>query len=197
MCGQKLALSKVIVAEYFLERLKMAKAKKKVASKKATGTKEKSYKGLKLGEKLPSFKLSGTSGQEISNKDFEGYVTVLYFYPKDNTPGCTMEGHDFRLRMAQFKKQGAQILGVSRDSISSHEKFKEKCGFPFELISDPDDKLGKIFDVIQLKKLYGREFIGVERSTFVIDKNGKLAGEWRKVKVAGHADEVLEFVKNL
>ena len=186
----------------------MAKAKKPT---KTTATKTKTakagsakkpakaatvYKGVKVGAKVPQFELTGTSGVNFSDKDFKGKITVLYFYPKDNTPGCTLEGHDFRLRHAKFEKLGAQIFGISRDSLKSHENFKEKCGFPFELLTDDKDTLAKIFDVIQMKQLYGRKFEGIERSTFVVDKDGKLAQEWRKVKVDGHADAVLDYIKN-
>jgi peroxiredoxin Q/BCP len=126
--------------------------------------------------------------------DLRGQNVVLYFYPKDSTPGCTLEGQDFKALHRKFKRQNTVILGVSRDSIASHEKFKAKQKFPFELLSDPDEKLCKIFDVIHEKTLYGRKFMGVVRSTFLIDTNGKLREEWRKVKVKGHADEVLERV---
>jgi peroxiredoxin Q/BCP len=122
---------------------------------------------------------------------------VLYFYPKDSTPGCTTEGQDFRDLHAKFQRAGAAILGVSRDSLASHEKFKEKLKLPFDLLSDPDEKLCRQFDVIREKSLYGRKFMGVERSTFLIDEKGKLREEWRKVKVKGHAQAVFESVKNL
>jgi peroxiredoxin Q/BCP len=121
---------------------------------------------------------------------------VIYFYPKDATPGCTTEGQDFRDLHTKFKRQNTVILGVSRDSVASHEKFKAKQEFPFDLLSDPEEKLCKQFDVIKEKSLYGRKFMGIERSTFLIDENGKLRKEWRKVKVKGHADEVLDAVKN-
>ena len=122
---------------------------------------------------------------------------VLYFYPKDSTPGCTTEGQDFRDLHAKFKRAGAIVLGVSRDSLASHEKFKEKLKLPFELLSDPDEALCKQFDVIREKSLYGRKFLGVERSTFLIDDTGRLRREWRKVKVNGHAAGVLEAAKEL
>jgi len=125
-----------------------------------------------------------------------GKKVVIYFYPKDSTPGCTTEGQDFRDLHAKFKRQNAVILGVSRDSLASHEKFKAKQKFPFELVSDPDEVLCRKFDVIKEKTLYGRKFMGIERSTFLIDASGKLKKEWRKVKVKGHAAEVLEAVKN-
>ena len=126
-----------------------------------------------------------------------GQNVVLYFYPKDSTPGCTTEGRDFSALHARFRRRKTLILGVSRDSLASHEKFREKQGFPFDLISDPDENLCRKFDVIKEKSLYGRKFMGIERSTFLIDADGKLRGEWRKVKVKGHAEEVLEAVKAL
>jgi peroxiredoxin Q/BCP len=143
---------------------------------------------------VADFTADATGGQKIRLKDLRGKHVVLYFYPKDSTPGCTQEGLDFKDLHAKFKRQQAVILGVSRDSMASHEKFKAKQGFPFELLSDPDEKLCKKFDVIQEKTLYGRKFMGVERSTFLIDADGKLREEWRKVKVKGHAAEVLESV---
>ena len=122
---------------------------------------------------------------------------MLYFYPKDSTPGCTTEGEDFRDLHAKFQRAGAVVLGVSRDSLASHEKFREKLKLPFDLLSDPDEALCRQFDVIREKSLYGRKFLGIERSTFLIDDKGKLRQEWRKVRVKGHAAEVLEAVKNL
>lgn len=125
-----------------------------------------------------------------------GKNVILYFYPKDNTPGCTMEGQDFSDLCAKFKRQETLIFGVSRDSIAAHEKFRDKQQLPFALLSDPDEKLCRQFDVIREKMLYGRKFMGIERSTFLIDTNGKLRQEWRKVRVKGHAAEVLAAVKN-
>jgi peroxiredoxin Q/BCP len=127
--------------------------------------------------------------------DHAGHPVVLYFYPKDNTPGCTTEGAAFRDLHPKFRKAGAVVAGVSRDSMKSHENFKAKMEFPFPLISDPDEKLCKQFDVIRMKNMYGKQVRGIERSTFVIDARGNLAREWRKVKVPGHAEEVLEFVE--
>lgn len=145
---------------------------------------------------VKDFKCAATGEKTIRLKDLRGRKVVLYFYPKDATPGCTTEGQDFRDLHAKFKRQNAVILGVSRDSLSSHEKFKAKQKFPFELLSDEGEKLCRQFDVIREKNLYGRKFMGVERSTFLIDDAGKLRREWRKVKVKGHAAEVLEAVKN-
>ena len=145
---------------------------------------------------VPDFKCPATGEQTIHLKSLRGNKVVIYFYPKDSTPGCTTEGQDFRNLHAKFKRQNAVILGASRDSLASHEKFKAKQKFPFELLSDPDEVLCRTFAVIQEKTLYGRKFMGVERSTFLIDEKGKLRQEWRKVKVKGHAAEVLEAVKN-
>ena len=146
---------------------------------------------------VADFKADATGDQQIRLKDLRGKNVVLYFYPKDSTPGCTTEGRNFSALHSKFKRAKTIILGVSRDSIASHEKFKEKQGFPFDLLSDPDERLCKQFDVIHEKSLYGRKFMGVVRSTFLIDTEGKLRQEWRKVKVKGHAEEVLEAVKAL
>lgn len=152
---------------------------------------------LKPGDKAPNIELEATSDKKINLSTIKSTPFVVYFYPKDSTPGCTTEGQNFRDLYPQFKKLKCAIFGVSRDKIKSHENFKAKQEFPFELISDPDEALCKAFDVIKLKKLYGREYMGVERSTFLFDSKGKLAAEWRKVKVKGHADEVLQSVKDL
>jgi len=150
-----------------------------------------------LGRVVPALKLPATGDQTISLKDLRGKNVVLYFYPKDNTPGCTTESQDFAASNAKFKRANTVILGISRDSIASHEKFKAKHKFPFELLSDADEKACGIFDVIKEKNMYGRKVMGIERSTFLIDTNGKLKQEWRKVKVKGHVDEVLAAVKAL
>ena len=150
----------------------------------------------KLKRLAPDFKCAATGEKTIHLKELRGKKVVIYFYPKDSTPGCTTEGQDFRDLQAKFKRQNAVILGASRDSLASHEKFKAKHKFPFELLSDPDEALCKKFDVIHEKTFYGRKFMGVVRSTFLIDELGKLRQEWRKVKVKGHAAEVLEAVKN-
>lgn len=152
--------------------------------------------GPTLNRVVADFKVAATGDQTIQLANYRGKKVVIYFYPKDNTPGCTTEGQDFRDLYAKFKRQKAVVFGVSRDSIASHERFKDKFRFPFELLSDPDEKLCRKFDVIREKNLYGRKFMGIERSTFLIDERGKLRREWRKVKVAGHAQEVLEAVKN-
>jgi len=150
-----------------------------------------------LNQPVPTFTALATSDKEISLTALRGRNVVIYFYPKDSTPGCTTEGQDFRDRYAQFQAADTEIFGVSRDTLRSHENFKTKQSFPFELLSDEDESLCKLFDVIKLKKMYGRESLGIERSTFLIDKEGVLRQEWRKVSVKGHADEVLEAVKQL
>ena len=146
---------------------------------------------------VANFLSEATGDKQIRLKDLRGQNVVLYFYPKDSTPGCTQEGLDFKELHATFRRRKTMIFGVSRDSLASHEKFKAKQGFPFDLLSDPDEILCKHFDVIHEKTLYGRKFMGVVRSTFLIDANGKLRAEWRTVKVKGHADEVLAAVKDI
>ena len=150
-----------------------------------------------IGKKVPAFTLPATGDKEISLADCKGKNLVLYFYPKDNTSGCTTEGQNFRDKINTFRRRKTIILGVSRDSLKSHENFKAKQKFPFDLLSDSEEKLCKIFDVIKEKNMYGRKVMGVERSTFLIDDNGVLRREWRKVKVPGHVDEVLEAIKDL
>lgn len=150
---------------------------------------------VEVGKKVPAFKLPATGEQTISLSSLKGKNIVLYFYPKDNTPGCTTEGQDFRDNIAKFKRQNCVILGVSRDTVRTHENFKEKHKFPFDLLSDTEEKLCNLFDVIKLKNMYGKKLLGVERSTFIIDDKGVLKQEWRKVKVKGHVDEVLAAVK--
>jgi peroxiredoxin Q/BCP len=150
-----------------------------------------------IGKKVPAFKLPATGDKKLGLADFKGRKLVLYFYPKDDTPGCTTEGQGFRDHYKAFQKAGAEIVGVSRDSVASHEKFKAKYEFPFDLISDPDETLCAIFDVMKEKNMYGRKSMGVERSTFLIDEKGVLRQEWRKVKVPGHVEAVLEAVKAL
>ncbi|MBB87835.1 MAG: peroxiredoxin [Xanthomonadales bacterium] len=152
---------------------------------------------VETGQPAPDFSAPATGDQTLSLSDFQGKTLVLYFYPKDNTPGCTQEGQDFRDLHAEFQAAGAQILGVSRESIRSHENFKAKFEFPFELLSDPDETLCKAYDVMKEKNMYGRKYMGVERSTFVIDPQGMLRHEWRKVKVKGHAQAVLDAVKSI
>jgi peroxiredoxin Q/BCP len=152
---------------------------------------------INLGEAVPDFELPATGEKSIKLSDLKGQTIVLYFYPKDSTPGCTREGQDFRDNYTKFKRAGSLIFGISRDSIKSHENFKAKQEFPFDLLSDKDEQVCKLFDVIKMKNMYGKQVRGIERSTFVIDKNGVLQNEWRKVKVDGHAEEVLAAVKAL
>ena len=149
-----------------------------------------------IDKKVPDFTAEATGGK-VKLSALKGRTVVLYFYPKDNTPGCTTEGADFAAAHRKFDKAGAVVLGVSRDSLKSHESFKAKLGFPFELISDPQEKLCEAFGVMKMKNMYGKQVRGVERSTFVIDGEGKLRRDWRGVKVAGHVDEVLAFVQSL
>jgi peroxiredoxin Q/BCP len=151
---------------------------------------------IEIGKKAPPFTLEGTNGT-WSLDDGKGTALVIYFYPRDNTSGCTQEGLDFSARNALFKKAKAQIFGISPDSVASHEKFKKKMSFAFDLLSDPDQKVCKLYDVIQEKSMYGRKYMGVERSTFLIDAKGVLRHEWRKVKVKDHAEAVLAAVKAL
>ena len=151
----------------------------------------------KINNKAPVFKGECTGNKIIDLNDLMGQNVVLYFYPKDSTPGCTTEGQDFRDLKAQFTKANTIVFGLSRESIKSHENFKKKEKFNFELISDPEEKICNKYDVIKEKSMYGKKYMGIERSTFLIDTNGKLRQEWRKVKVTGHAKEVLEAAKNL
>jgi len=151
----------------------------------------------KIGGKVKDFSAASTAGTDFRLKDARGKAVVLYFYPKDMTSGCTVESQQFRDLAPKFARAGALILGVSRDSLKSHEKFREKESLPFALLSDADEKLCKQFDVIREKSLYGRKYLGIERSTFLIDSQGVLRHEWRKVKVAGHAQEVLDAVRSL
>jgi peroxiredoxin Q/BCP len=150
-----------------------------------------------IGKKVPDFELPATSDTTVSAKRLKGQNAVIYFYPKDSTPGCTTEGQDFRDRYADFEAANTVVFGVSRDGLKSHENFKAKQSFPFELISDKDEVLCGIFDVIKEKNMYGRKVMGIERSTFLIDAKGVLRQEWRKVKVKDHAEEVLEAAKAL
>ncbi|MFV1972857.1 MAG: thioredoxin-dependent thiol peroxidase [Thiohalobacterales bacterium] len=150
-----------------------------------------------IGKKVPDFTLPATGEQDLSLSDFKGKNVVVYFYPKDSTPGCTLEGQDFRDQINKFRRRKTVILGISRDSIKSHENFKEKQEFPFELLSDADEKVCKLFGVIKEKNMYGRMVMGIERTTFLLDTRGVLQREWRKVKVKGHVDEVLEAIAEL
>jgi len=152
---------------------------------------------IEINAPLPDFTAQATSDTTVTPESFKGKNVVVYFYPKDNTPGCTTEGQDFRDHYSEFEAANTIVLGVSKDSLKTHENFRKKHEFPFELISDPDETLCKLFDVIKLKKLYGKEYMGIERSTFLIDSQGVLRQEWRKVKVKGHVEEVLHAAKGL
>ncbi|HEY8605535.1 MAG TPA: peroxiredoxin [Noviherbaspirillum sp.] len=146
---------------------------------------------------VPEFSAAMTGERPFRLSDYQGKTVVLYFYPKDNTPGCTTEAMEFRDLHPQFQAANTEIFGISRDSIRSHEGFKAKLGMPFELISDPDETVCNMFDVMKMKSMYGKQVRGVERSTFIIDGSGKLVKEWRGVKVPGHVEDVLAFVKAL
>ena len=150
-----------------------------------------------VGKRVKNFTLPATGDQNLSLNDFKGRKLIIYFYPKDNTSGCTREGQDFRDLNSQFAAEGADILGVSRDSLRTHENFKAKHDFPFDLLSDTEEALCKLFDVIHEKTMYGRKHMGIVRSTFLIDEQGILRQEWRKVRVPGHAQAVLDAVKEL
>lgn len=150
---------------------------------------------MEINKKVPSFKLSGTSGLQFSLSDYKGRYLVIYFYPKDATPGCTTQGVDFRDAYKKFQALDAEIFGISRDTLKSHENFKAKFTFPFELLSDEEEKACELFNVIKMKNMYGKQVRGIERSTFVIDPDGKLIQAWRGVKVEGHVKEVLQFIK--
>ena len=145
---------------------------------------------------LPDFELPATGNQRFQLSAFRGHPFVLYFYPRDNTPGCTDEGIQFRDLHAEFARAGIAVFGISRDSLKSHEGFKRKMGFPFELLSDPEEKACGIFGVMKMKNMYGRQVRGIERSTFLVDRDGRIAREWRGVKVPGHAQAVLDFARS-
>ena len=152
---------------------------------------------VSVGKRVANFSLPATGDKTLSLDQFRGKHLVVYFYPKDHTPGCTREGQDFRDMHEDFQSSGAEILGVSRDSVKTHENFCARQSFPFDLLSDADEKLCGQFDVIKEKNMYGRKYMGIERSTFLIDGEGVLRREWRKVRVPGHAGEVLEAVRSL
>ena len=152
---------------------------------------------VSIGEQVANFSRPSTGDKTLSLEDFRGRKLVVYFYPKDNTPGCTLEGQDFRDRYQDFQKANTDILGVSRDGLKAHENFRSKQGFPFDLLSDTDEALCRQFDVIHEKNMYGRKVMGIVRSTFLIDEDGVLRGEWRKVRVKGHVEEVLEAAQSL
>jgi peroxiredoxin Q/BCP len=152
---------------------------------------------MKLQQAVPDFSIPSSQDEELRLKDLKGQKVVLYFYPKDNTPGCSIQAQEFNKLLPQFKKINAQVVGISRDSLKSHDKFIAKFDLKFPLLSDEDEKLCELFDVIKEKNMYGKKVMGIERSTFVIDEKGKLVGEFRKVKAEGHAKEILDFVRTL
>ena len=150
-----------------------------------------------IGKRVPDFTLPSSAGTDFSLKAQRGHKVVLYFYPRDSTPGCTLEGENFRDLHGKFVRAGARIFGISRDSLASHAKFCAKYSFPFELLSDADETACRLFDVIREKNMYGRKVLGIERSTFFVDSQGLLQREWRKLKVDGHAEEVLEAARSI
>lgn len=150
-----------------------------------------------LNQTVPDFELPATSGHQFKSSIYLGKNLIVYFYPKDSTPGCTTQGMQFRDFYSEFQAANTEIVGISRDSLKSHENFKAKFSFPFELLSDTDELACNLFDVIKMKNMYGKQVRGIERSTFVIDKNGVLIKEWRKVKVNGHVEEVLSFIQSI
>lgn len=152
---------------------------------------------VRIDRVVPNFKLEATGGKSVELKDLREQNVVLYFYPKDNTPGCTNEGCDFKKHHTKFKRSKTVVLGISRDTVASHEKFKSKFKFPFDLLADTDEKACKLFDVIKEKNMYGRKVMGIERSTFLIDDKGQLRKEWRKVKVKGHVEDVLDSLAEI
>ncbi|MBK8162680.1 MAG: peroxiredoxin [Gammaproteobacteria bacterium] len=152
---------------------------------------------IALNKPVPDFELPATGDKQVRLSDLKGNTVVIYFYPKDNTPGCTLEGQDFRDQYAKLRRRNTVVLGVSRDSLKSHEKFKSEQAFPFDLLSDAEEKLCALFGVMKMKNMYGKQVRGIERSTFLIDAKGVLRREWRGVKVEGHVDEVLEAIKAL
>lgn len=149
------------------------------------------------GNPIQDFEVAATGNQRFASAAFKGHSYVVYFYPKDDTPGCTIEGSQFRDLHKDFLKAGVMVFGVSRDTVASHEKFKAKMSFPFDLLSDSDETMCKIFDVIKEKNMYGKKMMGIQRSTFLIGRNGEIAKEWRGVKVDGHAQEVLNAAKTM
>ncbi|HMN70129.1 MAG TPA: peroxiredoxin [Bdellovibrionales bacterium] len=169
--------------------MKKKKTVKKTAQKKTARA--------TVGKVVPGFSAPSTGDKTFDLNEHQGRKIVLYFYPKDSTPGCTLEGKDFSRLLKQFRAAGSEVLGVSRDSMKSHEKFKSAQDYTVDLLSDQDEKLCALFDVIKMKNMYGRQVRGIERSTFVIDAEGILKKEWRGVKVAGHAQEVLDYVRSL
>lgn len=151
---------------------------------------------IEVGNLVPDFTLKSSSGKDVTLSELEGQKVILYFYPKDDTPGCTLEGQEFNKHLKEFAAANTKVFGVSRDSVASHCKFIDKYGYQFELLSDSEEMLCQLFDVIKEKNMYGKTVMGLERSTFVINENGSLIGEFRKIKAEGHAEQMLQFVKS-
>lgn len=175
------------------------KTKKKIKAKTKKATVKKAIKkasAVQVGARVPNFEIAATGGKKITLESLKGKNVVLYFYPKDATPGCTIEGHDFTKLYPDFEKENTAVFGVSRDGLNSHEKFKAKEGYCFDLLSDETGELSEAFGVWKEKNMYGKKFMGIERSTFLIDSDGVLKKEWRAVKVDGHASDVLRTVKS-
>ncbi len=184
--------------QFRLSQMKNSTEKKsEVTMKRKSATESITLEGLKEGDKLPNLLLPATGGKTIALEGLRGKIVVLFFYPKDATPGCTQEGHEFTALHADFKKAGAEVFGVSRDSVKSHDKFKEKEGYSVDLLSDENESLCGAFGVVKMKNMYGKQVRGIERSTFVVNAKGQVVKSWRKVSVPGHAQEVLDFIKQL
>lgn len=194
--ASKQAVKKVVAKKEPTKKTAKSDVKKVVAvvEKKKTSS---AAVGEMIGKKVPNFELLNSQKETITNKNFQGKKIVLYFYPKDSTPGCTLEGQQFARMHREFVKLNCEIYGVSKDSVESHDKFKCKYNFPFDLLSDESGVLCEAFDVIKEKNMYGKKFMGIERSTFIIDESGKVVGEYRKISLAGHAEFILEEVKSL
>jgi peroxiredoxin Q/BCP len=190
-----MAKKKVSKKKITKKKITEKKTAKKAAAKKAPA--KKTAKSVQVGQVPPNVSLPATGEKTVSLAELRGKAVVLYFYPKDSTPGCTLEGHDFSRLYPQFQKAGVEVYGISRDSVKSHENFKAKENYCLDLLSDGDETLSQTFGVIKMKNMYGRQVRGIERSTFVLDSSGKLVKEWRGVRVPGHAEEVLNFVKTL
>ena len=204
---KKTATKKAAPKKVATKKITAKTATKKMTAPKATNKMSKAVdagnsmaahnQAPKIGEAIPDFEVQATGGQRVTLQGLRGKNVVLYFYPKDATPGCTIEGHEFTKLHEQFKALGTEVYGVSRDDLNSHEKFKTKECYSIDLLSDTDSELCNMFDVIKMKNMYGKQVRGIERSTFVIDQDGRLVKEWRGVSVPGHADEVLSYVKTL
>lgn len=192
----KKVAKKAIAKKAVTKKLKKVKTTPVIVAGTIISSSEPS-KAPQIGEVVPNFSIPSTAGQDFVLNNYQGKKVVLYFYPKDSTPGCTTEGYEFSGLQDQFKNQNTEIFGISRNSLLSHDKFKDEQSLTIDLLSDPDEKACKLFDVIKQKNMYGNMVMGVERSTFLLDEKGRLVKEWRKVKAEGHAKEVLAAVKEL